>query len=219
MGQIVPDAVERYLETLNHLGDPVLQDVQRQGRAHDLPLIDAEVGALLRVLAAAIDARRMLEIGTAIGYSGLWLAGVLPPSGSLLSMEIDPERARAARENFVRGGVADRVNVIVGDAQRMLAKVSGPFDLVFQDGNKKQYGPMLNRLVELLRPGGLLVTDNVLWSGDVVPGLHAGSRHDAESTNAIASYNEQLSRHPALMTVILPLRDGVALSTKRTAPV
>jgi predicted O-methyltransferase YrrM len=218
MGQIVPDAVERYLETLNHLSDPVLQDVQRQGQEQDLPLIDAEVGALLRVLAAAIDARRILEIGTAIGYSGLWLAGVLPSSGSLLSMEIDPQRARVARDNFVRGGVADRVNVIVGDAQRMLAKVSGPFDLVFQDGNKKQYGPMLDRLVELLRPGGVLVTDNVLWSGDVVPGLHDAFTHDTESTQAISAYNDQLSRHPALMTVILPLRDGVAVSTKRTSP-
>ena len=98
------------------------------------------MGALLRVLASAVGAARILEIGTAVGYSGLWLAGALPPTGMLLTMEIDPERARTARDNFARGGVADRVNVIVGDAQRMLAKVSGPFDLIFQDGNKQQYG-------------------------------------------------------------------------------
>jgi predicted O-methyltransferase YrrM len=217
MGQIVPDAVERYLERLNHLGDPVLQEVQRQGREQHLPLIDAEVGALLRVLAFAVAATRILEIGTAIGYSGLWLAGALPSGGMLVSMEIDPERARAARENFVRGGVSDRVNVVVGDAQRMLAKVAGPFDLIFQDGNKQQYGSLLDRLVDLLRPGGLLVTDNVLWSGDVVPDLHATKTHDAESTSAMASYNEQVSRHPDLKTVILPLRDGVAVSVKRVA--
>ena len=81
MGQIVPDAVERYLEGLNHLGDPVLHDIQREGRDKSLPLIDAEVGALLRVLASAIGAARILEIGTAIGYSGLWLAGALPRTG------------------------------------------------------------------------------------------------------------------------------------------
>jgi predicted O-methyltransferase YrrM len=213
MGQIVPDAVERYLEGLNHLGDAVLHAIEREGS--DLPLIDAEVGALLRVLASAVGAARILEIGTAVGYSGLWLAGALPPAGMLLTMEIDPERARAARDNFARGGVADRVNVIVGDAQRMLAKVSGPFDLIFQDGNKQQYGPMLDRLVDLLRPGGLLVTDNVLWSGDVVPGFNQTPKHDAASTLAIGAYNERISHHPELMTVVIPLRDGVAVSTKR----
>jgi predicted O-methyltransferase YrrM len=215
MGQIVPDAVERYLEGLNQLGDAVLQDIQREGRQKGLPIIDAEVGALLRVLASAVGATRILEIGTAIGYSGLWLAGALPPGGLLLSMEVDPERARTARENFARAGVADRVNVIVGDAQRMLAKVAGPFDVIFQDGDKAQYGPMLDRLVDLLRPGGLLLTDNVLWNGDVVPGFSTAPTHDAGSTQAITAYNERLNRHPALMTVVVPLRDGVAVSTKR----
>ncbi len=215
MGQIVPDAVEQYLEGLNQLGDPVLREIQREGQEKALPLIDAEVGALLRVLAVAVGATRILEIGTAIGYSGLWLAGALPPAGLLLSMEVDPERARRARENFTRAGVDDRVNVVVGDAQRMLAKVAGPFDVIFQDGDKQQYGPMLDRLVALLRPGGLLITDNVLWSGDVVPGFNRTPKHDADSTQALIAYNERLNRHPALMTVILPLRDGVAVSTRR----
>ena len=113
----------------------------------------------------------MLEIGTAIGYSGIWLAGGLPPDGMLLTMELDPERARMARDNFARAGLADRVSVIVGDAKRMLAKVSGPFDVIFQDGDKQLYVPLLDRLVELLRPDGLLITDNVLWDGEVVPGF------------------------------------------------
>ena len=137
MDQIVPDAVEQYLETLNQLDDLVLHDIQRTGKEQGLPLIDAEVGALLRVLATAIGATRILEIGTAIGYSGIWLAAALPPGGMLLTMEMNQERARVARENFARAGVADRVNVIIGDAERLLAKVSGPFDLIFQDGDKK----------------------------------------------------------------------------------
>src|SRR5262249_8501427 len=153
MGQIVPDAVERYLEGLNHLEDPVLLDIARDGVEKGLPLVDAEVGALLRVLAAAVGAARILEIGTAIGYSGIWLAGALPPDGMLLTMEIDAARAATARANFARAGLASRASVIVGDAQRMLAKVSGPFDVIFQDGDKMQYGPLLDRLVDLLRPG------------------------------------------------------------------
>src|SRR5882672_10282875 len=127
MGLIVPDAVEQYLASLNQLADPVLRELERAGQEQKLPLIDAEVGALLRVLATAIGASRILEIGTAIGYSGIWLAGALPPNGMLITMEMDPERARLARENFARAGVAERVSVIVGDARRMLAKISGPF--------------------------------------------------------------------------------------------
>ena len=216
MGQIVPDAIERYLAGLNQLPDSVLLDIARAGNAQDLPLVDAEVGALLRVLATAVGATRILEIGTAIGYSGIWLAGALPANGMLLTMEMDHKRAAQARENFVRARLADRVNVIVGDAQRLLAKVSGPFDLIFQDGDKRLYVPMLDRLVELLRPGGLLVTDNVLWDGEVVPGFVKQARRDAEDTRAIAEYNERLNRHPQLMTAIVPLRDGIAISVKRS---
>src|SRR4051812_47582121 len=124
MGQIVPAPVEEYLARLNRLPDSQLEEMARTGVKQDLPLIDAEVGGLLRVLATAIGATRMLEIGTAIGYSGIWLAGALPPGGMLITMEMDPERAGAARENFARAGLADRVTVIIGDAERMLAKVA-----------------------------------------------------------------------------------------------
>jgi predicted O-methyltransferase YrrM len=215
MGQIVPDAVERYLSSLNRQGDAVLQDIARAGGERDLPLVDAEVGALLRVFATAVRATRILEIGTAIGYSGIWLAGALPAGGMLFTMEFDEERARQARENFARAGLSDRVSVIVGDAQRMLAKVAGPFDLIFQDGDKKMYEPMLDRFADLLRPGGLLVTDNVLWNGEVVPGFVKNPQHPEADTRAIVAYNERLNNHPAFLTSIVPLRDGVAISVKR----
>jgi predicted O-methyltransferase YrrM len=216
MGQIVPDAVERYLAGLNRSKDLVLEEIARAGEQRNLPLVDAEVGALLRVLATAIGAKRILEIGTAIGYSGIWLAGALPPDGSLFTMEMDPERAKEARENFARAGVAERVSVIVGDAQRMIAKVAGPFDLIFQDGSKQLYTPLLDRLVALLRPGGLLITDNVLWDGEVVPGFLPAPQRDAADTRAIAEYNERVASHPELTTAIVPLRDGVSISVKRS---
>jgi len=215
MGQIVPDAVERYLASLNQQSDQVLIEIAHAGERDGLPLVDAEVGALLRVLVLAARATRVLEIGTAIGYSGVWMAGGMPKDGMLITMEVDEQRAKIARGNFARAGLADRVNVIVGDAQRMLHKIAGPFDLIFQDGDKKQYGPMLDTLVNLLRPGGLLVTDNVLWSGDVVPGFNKQPRQNAADTTAIVAYNEQIHRHPSLLTSIVPLRDGVAISVKR----
>src|SRR5262245_27353273 len=215
MGEIVPDAVERYLASLNHVSDAVLQDLARTGQERDLPLVDAEVGVLLRVLTMAVRATRILEIGTAIGYSGIWMAGALPDGGMLLTMEMDEARVREARDNFARAGVSERVNVMTGNAQRLIAKVAGPFDLIFQDGDKLMYGPMLNRLVDLLRPGGLLVTDNVLWDGDVVPGFGAHKHSDPADGQAIAAYNELIHNHPALVTSIVPLRDGVAISVKR----
>jgi predicted O-methyltransferase YrrM len=214
MGQIVPDTIERYLASLNHASDPVLQAVAAAGARQDLPLVDAEVGVLLRTLALSLGAKRILEIGTAIGYSGLWLAGALPPGGMLITIERDEQRAADARQHFANAGLADRANVLVGDAQRLLAKVSGPFDLIFQDGDKKLYGPLLDRLVGLLRPGGLLITDNVLWSGKVVPGFVDPAPTD-DDTRAIAEYNERLTADWRLLTAIVPLRDGVAISVRR----
>jgi len=215
MGLIVPDAIEQYLAGLNRGGDAVLDEIARGNETRGLPLVDAEVGALLRVLATAAAATRILEIGTAIGYSGIWLAGALPPGGMLLTMEMSQERAGEARANFARAGLADRTSVIVGDAQLKIAKVSGPFDLIFQDGSKQLYEPLLDRLVGLLRPGGLLVTDNVLWNGEVVPGFAGTPTQPPEDTRAITAYNERLASHPDLITAVVPLRDGVSISVKK----
>src|SRR5436309_4729486 len=215
MGLIVPDAIEGYLATLNRGSDDLLDSIARGNESRGLPLVDAEVGALLRVLATAINARRILEIGTAIGYSGIWLAGALPADGMLITLEMDEARARQARENFARAGLADRVSVVVGDAQLKIAKVAGPFDLIFQDGDKQLYSPLLDRLVALLRPRGLLVTDNVLWDGEVAPGFVDTPKRDASETRAIADYNARVAAHPALLTSIVPLRDGVSISVKQ----
>jgi predicted O-methyltransferase YrrM len=215
MGAIVPDAIERYLAGLNRFGGDVLDEIARDNAERRLPLIDAEVGALLRLLATAVNASRMLEIGTAIGYSGIWLAAALPPGGMLITMERNEERAREARSNFARAGVADRVSVVVGDAQLKLAKVSGPFDLIFQDGDKQLYTAMLDRLVALLRPRGLLVTDNVLWDGEVAPGFVDAPKRPPAETQAIAEYNERLAAHPDLLTAVVPLRDGLSISVKK----
>ena len=215
MGLIVPDVIERYLAGLNLAGNDVLDQIARENDTRGLPLVDAEVGALLRVLATAAAATRILEIGTAIGYSGIWLAGALPPDGMLLTMELSEERAREARDNFAKAGLVERVSVIVGDAQLKIAKVSGPFDLIFQDGDKKLYEPLLDRLVGLLRPGGLLVTDNVLWNGEVVPGFAGTPTQNPEDTRAIAAYNKRLASHPDLITAVVPLRDGVSISVKK----
>jgi caffeoyl-CoA O-methyltransferase len=215
VGEIVPDAIEQYLASLNRHADAVLAAVAEQGRALGVPCVDAEVGLFLHVLAVAIGARRVLEIGTGVGYSGIWLARALPGDGWLVSVERDPARAQAAAENFARAGVHDRAHVLVGDARRVLSKVSGPFDVIFNDGDKRQHEVVHERLVDLVRPGGVIVTDNILWGGEVVPGYATQAVRDAEATRAVAAYNERLAADPRLVTAIVPLRDGVAISVRR----
>ena len=112
-------------------------------------------------------------------------------------MEMDTGRADTARQNFVRAGVDARVNVIVGDASRFLHKVAGPFDLIFQDGSKQLYEPLLDRLVDRLRPGGVLVTDNVLWHGEAVEGFVDPPQRDQRDTEAIRHYNDRLAARRA----------------------
>jgi predicted O-methyltransferase YrrM len=215
VGQIVPDPIEKYLAGLNRLSDEVLAAIAAEGERADLPLIDPEVGALLHVLTLAIGSRRALEIGTAIGYSGTWIARALPQGGMLITFELDPKRSARAKANFARAGVAERTSVMIGDAALLLEKVQGPFDFIFQDGDKRQYESMLPRLTALLRPGGLLVTDNVLWDGEIVPGYVNRPVRDPAETAAIAAYNARLSQSSQLKTIWLPLRDGIAVSIKQ----
>ena len=214
MHQVVAPAVLDYLERHPPPLEPVVEALRAEGLAAGLPLADAATARLLRVLVTAIGARRVLEIGTAIGYSATVMALALPADGLLLTMEADPARAATARQNFTRAGVDGRVNVIVGDASRFLHKVAGPFDLVFQDGSKRLYEPMLDRLVAHLRPGGVLVSDNVLWAGEVVDGLVERPRHDPADTEAIRRYNDRLAADTRLLTTFLPVGDGVALSVR-----
>lgn len=214
MSLITPPAVAAYLTSLSAAPHPLLARILDDGRANGVPVVDPLTGALLHALVQAMGATRVLEIGTAIGYSTLWMAAALPRNGLLVSLERDPARAATARAHMAEAGVDDRVTVMVGDAERYLHKLAGPFDVVFQDADKAAYGPMLDRLVALLRPGGVLVTDNVLWDGEVVPGFVAVPRRRAEDTAAIAAYNGRLAADPRLTVSWLPVGDGVAVAVK-----
>lgn len=214
MSQLTPAPVEAYLASLRREPHPLLASLERQGRAEGLPLVSPETGALLHALARATGGHRILEVGTAIGYSAIWLGSALAEDGVMISLELDAARAARARENLAAADLSDKVSVMVGDASRFVHKVAGPFDLIFQDSDKQLYEPLLDRLVELLRPGGLLVTDNVLWSGEVVPGFVAEPKKKASDTAAIAAYNRRLAGDTRLYTSMLQVGDGVGVSVK-----
>ena len=215
MGNITPQPIVDYLAPLRRDPHDRLALIEQEGRIEGLPLVYPDTGALLHTLALGCGAVRILEIGTCIGYSTLWLATALPTDGQLISMEYDAVRAARAREHFAAAGLADRISVIVGDATRFLHKVSGPFDLVFQDSDKKLYEPMVDRLVELLRPGGLLVADNILWNGEVVPGFVTQKKYSDEDTAAIVGFSRRVAGDPRLYTAFLQVGDGVSISVKR----
>ena len=202
MPRLTPEPVLGYLAALRRDPHERLALIDREGRAEGLPLVDPDTGALLHTLALSCGAKRILEIGTAIGYSTLWLATALPADGMMITMEYDASRADRARAHFAAAGYGDRVSVMIGDATRFLHKISGPFDLIFQDSDKKLYEPMLDRLVELLRPGGLLVCDNVLWDGEVIPGFVATPKKNPADTAALAAFNHRLAADPRLYTSV-----------------
>ena len=214
MGQIIHAPVEAYLDRLHPPAEAVLAAIETEGRAQNLPLVQPASARLLRSLVIATGARRVLEIGTCIGYSAIWMAEALPADGMLVTLEADAGRAAIARSNIERAGLSGRISVIVGDANRYLHKIAGPFDLVFQDSDKQRYESMLDRLVGLLRPGGVLATDNVLWNGEVVEGYVSPPQRDEADTAALRRYNERLAADQRLLTTFLPVGDGVALSVK-----
>ena len=210
---IAAPEIEDYLASLTP-EDPLLARAAAEGLAERLPIVDRTVGRFLETVVLASRARRVLEIGTANGYSALWLARSLPEDGGLISMEIDPRRAAMARTHLEAAGLGDRAHVIVGDAARMVHKVAGPFDVIFNAGDKRQYGALLDRLVALLRPGGVLITENVLGAGAVVPGREESPRRPGGDGDALAAYNRRLAADSRLVTSFLPLRNGIAVSVK-----
>ena len=215
MPPFVHEAVAGYLAALNAPEDPLLSEVRARSQADGVPAISPETGWLLHVLATSIAPTRILEIGTGYGCSGIRLARALAPEGMLFTVERDPARAATARQHFERAALGGCVSVMVGESARLVHKVAGPFDLIVQDGSKDQYEIVLERLVSLLRPGGMLLTDNILWQGDVIPGFRAERAHSAESTAIITRYSQRLAADTRLATVFLPIGDGVAVSVKR----
>ncbi len=212
---IVTDAVRRYTEELRAEPDPVLREME-QHAAHDgVPIVVPQTGALLHVLALACAARRIVEVGTAIGVSTLYLARALPADGKIVSFDIDPERQDAARTYLQRAGVADRCDLRLQDARDGLVQLeSGAYDVAFIDGTKTQYSDYLERLLPLLRKDGMLIVDNVLMGGTVAEG-RSDEEWTSEQIKSARAFNERLLHSEGLTGTVTPVGDGVLIAVKR----
>ena len=228
-GSILRPGQESYLERLLPPREPLLREMEEQAAREDIPISDPEGARLLTILARAIGARRMLEVGTAIGYVTLCLARAAPQA-RVVSIDNDPQRLESARRYLERAAVADRVELLLGAALEVLPRLEGPFDLVYVDAVKTEYRRYLDLALPQLRVGGLVVVDNLLWGGAVAepPALPAtpaategggGGEGESEEPQAAAlrAFNGYLMMHPQLESLVIPLGDGVGLATKTRA--
>jgi predicted O-methyltransferase YrrM len=206
---IVTDPVSDYLDQVRSTPDRVLVEMETHARRDGIPIVVPATGQLLQVLALASGARRVLEVGTAIGVSTLYIARGLADGGKLVSFEIDPERHAAAGDYLERAGVGDRVELRLQDAREGLATLEGKFDFVFLDGVKAQYGDYFEAVLPLLDVGAVLVVDNVLMGGQVAEG------NGSERISVARSFNERLLTHPELTGTLTPVGDGVLVAVKR----
>jgi caffeoyl-CoA O-methyltransferase len=219
-GRILRPEQERYLERLLPPRDALLREMEEVAAREDVPISDPEVGRLLTVLARAAGARRIVEVGTAIGYGAICLARGAPEA-KVISIDNDPARLVAARGYLERAGVADRVELIEGAALDVLSTLAGPFDLAYVDAVKREYRRYLDLLLPRVRVGGTLVFDNLLWRGHVAEppdgeadegGADEGG--DDENADHLRAFNGYLMIHPQLAAAVLPLGDGVGVAAK-----
>lgn len=214
-----PDAILRpaqaaYLDGLLPPRDPVRRKMEERAAAEGIPIADPELGRLLEILArsAASDgAGRLLEIGTAIGYGALSLA-LGAPEARIVTIDRDGAMLAAARQLLEEAGVLGRVELVEGEAVELMPTLEGPWDLVFIDGDKRDYRRCLDLSLQGLRVGGLVVVDNLLWKGEIAEPPEDGG--DDEAARAVEAFNPYFMIHPQLRSLLLPLGDGVGLGTK-----
>jgi caffeoyl-CoA O-methyltransferase len=207
----IQDDVEQYLYELLPERDAVISEMERYAAEHRVPIIGPAVARLLALLAQVSGAKRIFEMGSAIGYSTIWLARAAGPKGKVTYTDGDPANAQRAREYFRRAGVAKRINVQIGDALELLKKTPGKFDLIFNDVNKDQYPSALRVALPKLKRGGLFITDNTLWSGKAARPAAPG---DA-ATLGVQEFNRLVYASKELYPVLIPLRDGVTVCRKQ----
>lgn len=209
MGGITNEAVENYMYGLLPARDEVLAEIEAQAKQRHIPIVGPLVGRLLHLLASVSGAQRIFEMGSAVGYSTIWWARAVGPKGRVVYTDGDRKNADEARGYFTRAGVADRIEIKTGDALEILSEQpKDGFDIIFCDVDKQDYPRSLKLAVPRVRRGGLFITDNVLWHGDV-----ARPNPDA-TTKAIQEFNRLLFGSAELEPVMLPLRDGVAVARK-----
>lgn len=212
---IVDERLTVYMNSLDMGNTPFLNSLEKEAKEGFVPVIRRETQSLLKVLLAIKQPKQILEVGTAIGFSALLMSEYGPSDCHITTIENYKKRIPIAEANFTRAGKKEQITLIVGDAQEVLRGLTGTFDFIFMDAAKGQYIHFLPEMLRLLQEGGVLISDNVLQDGDIVESKFAVDRRNRTIHKRMRDYLYALKHEETLETAILPLGDGVTISTKK----
>lgn len=212
---IVDERLVTYINSLDRGNTPVLDEIEKEALRDFVPIIRKEMQSFLKLLLAMQKPMRILEVGTAVGFSAVLMAEYAPKGCQIVTIENYEKRIPIAKANFERAGKQEQITLLEGDATEILPQLEGQFDMIFMDAAKGQYIHYLPEVTRLLSEGGVLVSDNVLQDGDVIESRYAVERRNRTIHSRMREYLFELKHSDIYETSILPLGDGIALSVKR----
>ena len=212
---IVDERIITFINSMDTENSEILETIEQEALAADVPIIRREMQSFLEVLLLMKKPMRVLEVGTAVGFSALLMSESAPEGCRITTIENYEKRIPIARENFKRAGKEEQITLIEGDALEVMKALKGSYDFIFMDAAKGQYIHYFPEVMRLLEPGGTLVSDNVLQDGDIIESRFAVERRNRTIHSRMREYLYELKHHEELVTAILPLGDGAAVSTKK----
>lgn len=212
---IVDERLVTYINSLDAGNTKILDEIEKEAVASYVPIIRKEMQSFLKVLLEIKRPARILEVGTAVGFSAILMAEYNPVDCEIVTIENYEKRIPIARSNFKRAGMEEKITLIEGDAQEVLKTLTTPFDFIFMDAAKGQYLNFLPDILRLLEENGILVSDNVLQDGDIIQSRFAVMRRNRTIHKRMREYLYELTHHEELATAVLPVGDGITISTKK----
>ena len=212
---IVDERFRSYINSLERGNGEMLDELEQFALATDVPIIRKEMQSFLKTMMVMNKPKQILEVGTAIGFSALLMAEYAPADCQITTIEKYEKRIPIAKENFEKFGKASRITLLEGDAAEILKQLEETYDFIFMDAAKGQYIHFLPDILRLLKPGAVLLSDNVLQDGDIIESRYAVIRRNRTIHARMREYLYTLKNHPQLETAIVPLGDGITLSVKK----
>lgn len=213
---IVDERFITYINSLDSGNTQLLDQIEAEALRTDVPVIRKETQACLKLFLALKKPRRILEVGTAVGFSAILMKTYNPAECRITTIENYEKRIPAARANFKRAGMEDDITLVEGDAAQVLQQLAGPYDLIFMDAAKGQYIRFLPQVLRLLEEDGMLISDNILQDGDIIESRYAVIRRNRTIHRRMRSYLYELTHHDQLVTAVFPVGDGITVSSKKT---
>lgn len=212
---VVEERLVTYINSLETGNTEILDEIEREALRSDVPIIRKEMQTFLKVFLAMKRPARILEVGTAVGFSAILMAEYNPGACEIITIENYEKRIPIARENFKRAGKESVITLLTGDAKEVLPTIEEPFDFIFMDAAKGQYIHFLPEVLRLLKSGGTLISDNVLQDGDIIQSRFAVTRRNRTIHKRMREYLNTLTHHEELTTAVLPIGDGITVSVKK----